>query len=872
MTATKQDLINSDMIKLGLGTYNTTTDEENFIKLEDFLNGTTAKPLSYYGTVANAVSVLIEQGYGKVEIPPTVDSPLCFITAQRDAENDLILNLTSFGAKIPIRNVRPYTIDGISEWQVGDVVYNTDFLANRCLGWVCTSPGQPGAWEKFGDLDATKDTTTFQVIDPSGELPAASAQNLGKFVLYSNKDFEPYTMWYCTQYFEKNLKGIYYVAYKWINISDNNAPVKTANLIYNYDGWQADRIEIYDINDLDTGYSKTLGTRFAIYGIVPAHSGDTPLDTSDYQTLKIGADRYTVKYYDNANVYNGEIPEGISIVLYIDTNSKTAWLPYVKPNDVNIPLVSILKQATYKDLGKRVLFKEEGVNEYPVMYYCTQVLDEDLGIYTYKWVQPLHPKMPTQVAEIEFDIGGHWRVTKIGDLSIDSGDTSYLLKVSNTLTLVGKVPSNSINNQKLNIGDLSITLRYLDGSEIRENDIIVNSILNLQVNLKLKLATISSTPPPIEFVDKTIVKLATTVSGDNGRWKVNSIGDVPTTDNTTVFRDSLPDKLILVLQVPSDSINNQKIQIGSVDYDLTYINGVAIMSGEIKKDTILTVHGSLSATKLSIPAFPTGEVQQAADLADINDRITLEGQAREQVAEDLSNFKIQMNQSLQANETDKNDIRNSIIRVAATNFAPIDSPTLTGSPLATTAQDGDNSTRIATTAYVMRAITNLIGSSPESLNTLFELAKAINNDANFATTMMERLSRKLDVSGGIVSGTLTLINNAEPLGYLYNSPALVVGGTQNETHIELGLNNIQSKVNHNTSTVLYLNKDGGAVIIGAGGLQVVGDVVIQGNLTVAGDINSDGEINADVLNGNATTATTAMNVPTEDVGGNIWIK
>ena len=42
---------------------------------------------------------------------------------------------------------------------------------------------------------------------------------------------------------------------------------------------------------------------------------------------------------------------------------------------------------------------------------------------------------------------------------------------------------------------------------------------------------------------------------------------------------------------------------------------------------------------------------------------------------------------------------------------------------------------IASQAYVNTQIANLINSSPDLLNTLSELATAINNDANFSTTM-----------------------------------------------------------------------------------------------------------------------------------------
>ncbi|EKF3425546.1 tail fiber protein [Escherichia coli] len=74
--------------------------------------------------------------------------------------------------------------------------------------------------------------------------------------------------------------------------------------------------------------------------------------------------------------------------------------------------------------------------------------------------------------------------------------------------------------------------------------------------------------------------------------------------------------------------------------------------------------------------------------------------------------------------------------------APLASPALTGVPTAPTAAQGTNNTQIATTAYVRAAISALVGSSPEALDTLNELAAALGNDQNFATTMTNALAGK----------------------------------------------------------------------------------------------------------------------------------
>uniref|UniRef100_UPI00201CBF66 phage tail-collar fiber domain-containing protein n=1 Tax=Escherichia coli TaxID=562 RepID=UPI00201CBF66 len=78
----------------------------------------------------------------------------------------------------------------------------------------------------------------------------------------------------------------------------------------------------------------------------------------------------------------------------------------------------------------------------------------------------------------------------------------------------------------------------------------------------------------------------------------------------------------------------------------------------------------------------------------------------------------------------------------ANKKAPLNSPALTGTPTTPTAPKGTNNTQIASTAYVMDAITALVDSSPDALNTLNELAAALGNDPNFATTMTNALAGK----------------------------------------------------------------------------------------------------------------------------------
>ncbi|HAL6254949.1 TPA: phage tail protein [Escherichia coli] len=88
-------------------------------------------------------------------------------------------------------------------------------------------------------------------------------------------------------------------------------------------------------------------------------------------------------------------------------------------------------------------------------------------------------------------------------------------------------------------------------------------------------------------------------------------------------------------------------------------------------------------------------------------------------------------------------------------YAPKESPTFTGTPKAPTPAAGNNTTQLATTAFVQAALTALINGAPATLDTLKEIAAAINNDPNFSTTINNVLALKAPLSSPALTGTPT---------------------------------------------------------------------------------------------------------------------
>lgn len=109
-----------------------------------------------------------------------------------------------------------------------------------------------------------------------------------------------------------------------------------------------------------------------------------------------------------------------------------------------------------------------------------------------------------------------------------------------------------------------------------------------------------------------------------------------------------------------------------------------------------------------------------------------------------------------------------------TQYAQKHNPTFTGEPKAPTPAAGNNTTRIATTEFVQAAITALINGAPATLDTLKEIAAAINNDPKFSTTINNALAGKqpldntlTNLSGKDVAGLLTYLG----LGAFISSPS-----------------------------------------------------------------------------------------------------
>ena len=125
------------------------------------------------------------------------------------------------------------------------------------------------------------------------------------------------------------------------------------------------------------------------------------------------------------------------------------------------------------------------------------------------------------------------------------------------------------------------------------------------------------------------------------------------------------------------------------------------------------------------------------------------GAAATPLALSVANVKTMLSISNVDNTSDANKPVSTAQQTALNLKANLASPTFTGTPLAPTAAAATNTTQIATTAFVQTAVANLIGGAPGALDTLKELADAINDDASYAATVTAALAGKLAIASNL---------------------------------------------------------------------------------------------------------------------------
>lgn len=206
---------------------NMSFDDRKKISLNDLMHERQVIPISLFNSgsikdgIDKAREYFREKGEGTVDIPANGKYSSVQVRVRRNVRNNEFIDNFIFSSyRYPISTeVRPYTGE---EFQVGDIVINTDIVTNPCFGWICTKSGPVSSWENFGNIK--KWNTQIEEVT---SLPDASEIQLGRQLLLSSETGESKGVFYCLKVDNE---------YKWIQ-QDMSIGTEAERPEKPYDNW-----------------------------------------------------------------------------------------------------------------------------------------------------------------------------------------------------------------------------------------------------------------------------------------------------------------------------------------------------------------------------------------------------------------------------------------------------------------------------------------------------------------------------------------------------------------------------------------------------------------------------------------------------------
>jgi hypothetical protein len=168
----------------------------------------------------------------------------------------------------------------------------------------------------------------------------------------------------------------------------------------------------------------------------------------------------------------------------------------------------------------------------------------------------------------------------------------------------------------------------------------------------------------------------------------------------------------------------------------------------------VTDEANIATLQSSLSFVASKQVTDEADIATLQSSLSLV--SSKQVTDESNISALQSSVLNISNKQVTDEANIATLQTDMITKAPLVSPTFSGTPQVPTASANTNSAQIASTSYVDTAISSLVGSSPNLLNTLQEINEAINNDPNFATSIANQISLKANIASPTFSGTVSL--------------------------------------------------------------------------------------------------------------------
>lgn len=209
-------------------------------------------------------------------------------------------------------------------------------------------------------------------------------------------------------------------------------------------------------------------------------------------------------------------------------------------------------------------------------------------------------------------------------------------------------------------------------------------------------------------------------------------------------------------------------------------------------------------------------------------------------------------------------------------------PTFTGTVKAPTPASDSNDTSVSTTAWVRQAIAELVDSSPETLDTLSEIAAALGNDPNFATTMTNQLAGKQPLSP-LLTAIAAVTTAANKLPYFTGSNQVGLADFTSTARDLLAKGSTADIINF-LGLKTTIDKAAGAMQRSSNGADIPDKATFakniglsaetylkyNGDMAIDADLNTFGPVKASMgiwSKGTSTNATIAKNFPEENAVG-----
>jgi len=352
------------------------------------------------------------------------------------------------------------------------------------------------------------------------------------------------------------------------------------------------------------------------------------------------------------------------------------------------------------------------------------------------------------------------------DLSVSTGKIVDLnvttAKLNDSAVTSAKIADGAVATSEL--GDLAVTTPKIADSAVTAVKIADSAVTAAKIGIgaveTAALADLAVTTAKIADSAVTTAKIADSAV-TAGKIADGVVATAELADSA-VTAGKIADSAVTTVKINDAAITSDKL--GALSVIEGKIADGAVTSGKIANGTIVDADVSASAAiaqskisglttdlglkaPLASPTFtgtvtlPTGTITAGMILdgtildADINASAGIAQSKISGLTTDLSN-KL-------ASST------------AASTYAPLASPALTGVPTAPTAASGTATTQVATTAFVGTAVADLVAAAPAALNTLNELATALGNDASFSTTITNAIALKSPLASPTFTGTLT---------------------------------------------------------------------------------------------------------------------